>query len=110
MADITVKCVYGISLVLVSIAALFLMSAATDASAATTVSGTIVKIDTSTGTVVVKDQNGNLWEILVPLNSGVNLSQYHVGDKVQATFEYYTPPGSRVARARITKMQLIKLQ
>jgi hypothetical protein len=81
-----------------------------DASASTTLTGTIVKIDTATGTVVIKDQYGKLWEILVPPESGINLSQYRVGDKVQATFEYYTPPGSKVTRARISKTQLIKLQ
>jgi len=106
----TVKCARGISLTVVFIAALFLMSPAMDASASTTLTGTIVKIDTATGTVVIKDQYGKLWEILVPPESGINLSQYRVGDKVQATFEYYTPPGSKVTRARISKTQLIKLQ
>ncbi len=105
-----VKCACGVSLTVVFIAVLFFMSPTMNASAATTLTGTIVKIDAATGTVVVKDQYGKLWEILVPPDSGVNLSQYHVGDKVQATLEYYTPPGSKVTRARITKSQLIKLQ
>lgn len=105
-----VKCACGVSLTVVFIAVLFFISPTMNASAATTLTGTIVKIDAATGTVVVKDQYGKLWEILVPADSGVNLSQYHVGDKVQATLEYYTPPGSKVTRARITKSQLIKLQ
>mgnify|MGYP003595507380 CR=1 FL=1 len=106
----TVKCTRGISLTVVILAALFLMSPAMDASASTTVTGTIVKIDTTTHTVVIKDQSGKLWDISVPPESGINLRQYHVGDKVRATLEYYTPPGSKVARARISKTQLITLQ
>lgn len=106
----TVKCARGISLTVIFLAALFLMSPAMDASASTTVTGTIVKIDATTRTVVIKDQSGKLWDISVPPESGINLNQYHVGDKVRATLEYYTPPGGKVARARISKAQLIKLQ
>lgn len=105
-----IKCARGIGLTVVFIAALFLMSPAMDASASTTVTGTIVRIDAAAGAVAVKDQSGKVWEISVPPTSGINLSQYRVGDKVQATLEYYTPPGSKVTRARITKSQLIKLQ
>jgi len=105
-----VKCARGIGLTVVFIAALFLMSPAMDASASTTVTGTIVKIDAAAGAVAVKDQSGKVWEISVPPESGINLRQYRVGDKVRATFEYYTPPGSKVTRARISKTQLIKLQ
>lgn len=52
-----------------------------------TISATIVSIDTATSSVVIKDQDGKLWEFMVPSQSGINLSQCTIGDTVTATGE-----------------------
>jgi hypothetical protein len=75
-----------------------------------TLTATIMQIDALNGNVVVKDQNGKLWEITVPSQAGIDLSAFKVGDKVSATVAGITTSSDSVMRARITKTQLIKLQ
>jgi hypothetical protein len=75
-----------------------------------TLSGTIVKIDMTNGIVVIKDQNGKLWEFNVSPQAGIDLSRYKVGDTVTATVASAPSSGDKVTRARISKTQLIKLQ
>jgi hypothetical protein len=75
----------------------------------TTITVTIVKIDTSTRTVTLKDQNGKIYVFVLDSNSTIDLSKFKVGQTVTASISttYLT---DKVTRARITKTQLIKLQ
>ena len=75
----------------------------------TTITVTIVKIDLSTKTVVLKDQNGKIYTFVLGPDSTIDLSKYKVGDKVTASLTTITIT-DKVTRARISKTQLIKLQ
>ncbi len=74
----------------------------------TTVTVTIIKIDLPANSVTLKDESGKLWSFVVDPQL-IDLRRYRVGQKVTATISttYIT---DRVTRARISKMQLIKLQ
>ena len=74
----------------------------------TTVTVTIVRIDQPTSSISLKDGSGKLWNFVVDPQL-IDLKKYKVGQKVTATISttYIT---DKVTRARISKMQLIKLQ
>jgi hypothetical protein len=74
-----------------------------------TITVTIVKIDLTTKTVVLKDPAGKLYTFVLDAQSTIDLSKYKVGDKVTATVKNLVTTDN-VTRARITKTQLIKLQ
>jgi hypothetical protein len=74
------------------------------------VKATIVKIDVSAGLIVLKDGKGKIWEFTVDPKSGIDLTQYAVGDVVTATFSVPPASGDKTPRARISKQELIKLQ
>ena len=75
----------------------------------TTVKVTIVRINLSTNTVVLKDANGKVYEFTVDPKYNIDLSKFKVGDTVTATIS--TPDTTeKVTRARISKQELIKLQ
>jgi hypothetical protein len=75
-----------------------------------TFTATIVKIDTATNTVVLKDRSGKVWEFVVDPKYGIDLSKYKVGDKVTATVGAVAATEGPALRARISKQELIKLQ
>lgn len=74
-----------------------------------TVTVTIVRIDLTTRTVVLKDQTGKTYTFTLPAGSSIDLSKYKVGQTATATIST-TVTTDKVTRARISKMQLMKLQ
>jgi hypothetical protein len=76
----------------------------------TTVIATITKIDAAAGIIVAKDQTGKIWELILGPQSGIDLSQYKVGDTIKANLTNVTTTGNAVMRARISKQELLKLQ
>lgn len=74
----------------------------------TIVSVVIVKIDLTANSITLRDGSGKLW-IFVVDPQYFDLSRFKVGQKATATISR-TLVNDNVTRARITKMQLIKLQ
>lgn len=75
-----------------------------------TITATIVKIDSKTKSVDLKDNNGKVYQTVVAPNSGINLRKYKVGDSVQATIIIAKAASGSVSRAKISKAQLLRLQ
>jgi Cu/Ag efflux protein CusF len=69
----------------------------------TTVTATINKIDLAAKKVVLKDQDGKLWQFVVPSKSAIDLSQYKVGDTVTATGLIDATTGGTILKSFIRK-------
>lgn len=63
-----------------------------------TLTVTILKIDAAAGKVTFRDQNGKLWDFVVPAQSGIELSKFKVGEKVTATVDNANTSSSAVLR------------
>jgi len=73
-----------------------------------TITVTILKIDLTTKTVTLKDNNGKIYEFKVDPQR-IDLTKLKVGQTVTATIST-TVITYKVTRARITKADLLKLQ
>lgn len=65
--------------------------------------GTIMKIDAAAGKVSIKGPDGQTKEFQVPPQSGIDLTQYKVGDTVTATGDIDATTGNTTLRSFIRK-------
>jgi hypothetical protein len=56
-----------------------------------TVIGTIVRLDPSGGTLVVRDAAGASWSYKVEDDAGIDLSAFRIGDRVKVSIDRATP-------------------